>query len=56
MEFCSVPTLGTSLPLLIFFDLFFLISPFRSLEMKLLGGVTLNHLSWAALAGGEGMV
>ena len=40
----------------IFFDLFFLISPFRSLEMKLLGGVTLNHLSWAALAGGEGTV
>lgn len=26
-------------------------SPFSSTEMKLLGGVTLNHLSWAALGG-----
>jgi hypothetical protein len=28
-------------------------SPFKTLEEKLVGGVTLNHLSWAALAGGK---
>jgi hypothetical protein len=27
-------------------------SPFRALEAKVIGGVTLNHLSWAALGGG----
>ena len=26
-------------------------SPFRALEKKLIGGVTLNHLCWAALGG-----
>jgi hypothetical protein len=29
----------------------FFMSPFKALEAKLIGGVTLNHLSWAALAG-----
>ena len=29
----------------------FLCSPFRALENRLIGGVTLNHLSWAALGG-----
>ena len=28
-------------------------SPFKTLETKLIGGVTLNHLSWAALGGGR---
>ena len=27
-------------------------SPFKALETKLIGGVTLNHLCWAALGGG----
>ena len=27
-------------------------SPFKALEAKVIGGVTLNHLSWAALGGG----
>lgn len=27
-------------------------SPFKALEAKLIGGVTLNHLCWAALGGG----
>lgn len=26
-------------------------SPFKALEKKVIGGVTLNHLSWAALGG-----
>ena len=26
-------------------------SPFRALEKRLIGGVTLNHLSWAAVGG-----
>ena len=28
------------------------LSPFKALEAKLIGGVTLNHLCWAALGGG----
>ena len=28
-------------------------SPFKALDKKLIGGVTLNHLSWAALGGGK---
>jgi len=28
-------------------------SPFVAVDQKLIGGVTLNHLSWAALGGGE---
>ena len=28
-------------------------SPFKAIEKKLIGGVTLNHLSWAALGGGK---
>ena len=27
------------------------ISPFKAVEKKLVGGVTLNHLCWAALGG-----
>ncbi|XP_064406924.1 uncharacterized protein LOC135351765 isoform X2 [Halichondria panicea] len=29
----------------------FFLSPFRALESKLIGGVTLNHLAWATLGG-----
>ncbi len=31
-------------------------SPFKALESKLIGGVTLNHLAWAALGGGTMLV
>ena len=31
-------------------------SPFVAVDQKLVGGVTLNHLSWAALGGGEDVV
>ena len=31
---------------------YYSLSPFRALEKKLIGGVTLNHLAWAALGGG----
>ena len=33
-------------------NVFFYCSPFKALEDKLVGGVTVNHLAWAALGGG----
>ncbi len=28
-------------------------SPFKGIDQKLIGGVTLNHLCWASLGGGK---
>ena len=38
--------------LMLWFYLWMNYSPFKALETKLIGGVTLNHLCWAALGGG----